>query len=117
MLSRSYAAIQQFQSQISSVKDLKKLKELSKSLGLCLSFEVTSSCFWKLIWEATENKFSGVVELGILPVLGTPLERFEPFRPRTFRLEQPSFVDLKIFESCFLDLAKESILSIPKGEI
>jgi len=111
MLSKSYAAVQQFQSQISSFQTLQSLKNGAGTLDLSLSFQITSSSVWILNWDLTGEKISGTMELGLQPILAFGLERFET-RPRTLRIEESSQIELCFFEARLLDLIKQSVLSL-----
>jgi len=96
MLNTSYAAVQQFQSQISSIKTVKSLKDFSSSLGLSISVQITSSSVWILNWDLTNKMVSGTLDLGIKPILETNLDKFEAKSSRTLRLDESSEIDLGV---------------------
>lgn len=115
MLNSSYAAVQQFQSQISSVKNFQELNNLGKLLDISISAQISSSTVWITCLDLTNRTLQGTMEVSVQPKLSTKLGVFETRSPRTLRLDAPSQIDLAIFEPRFLDLVKQSILSISKN--
>jgi hypothetical protein len=115
MLNSSYAAVQQFQSQISSVKNFQQLTNLGKLLDISISAQISSSSVWIACLDFTNRNLQGTMEISIQPKLSTKLGVFEAKTPRTLRLEFPSQVRFCVFEYRFLELMKQSILSISEN--
>jgi len=115
MLNSSYAAIQQFQSQISSVQNFRELNKLAKALEISVSIQITSATVWVAILGLTQKNLCGTIEIGIQPKLSIKSDVFEAMSTKTFRLELPNPKSLWFLESKFLDLMKQSILSISKN--
>ena len=112
MLASSYAAVQQFQSQIFSAKNFQELKKLSMSLGISVSTQISSSTVWIAYYDLTRKNLHGTIEIAIQPKLSIKSDVFETRHPRTFRLETPTPITWGSLEYRFLDLMKQSILSI-----
>jgi hypothetical protein len=115
MLNSSYAAIQQFQSQISSVQNFRELNKLAKALKISVSVQISSATVWIAILGLTQRNLGGTIEIGIQPKLSIKSDVFEARGPKTFRLEIPNQKSLRFFESKILDFMKQSILSISKN--
>ena len=115
MLNASYAAIQQFQSQISSVQNFRELNKLAKSLEISISIQIASATVWIAILGLTQKNLNGTIEISIQPKLNIKSDVFEARSPKTFRLELPNQKSLRFFESKILDLMKQSILSISEN--
>jgi len=108
MLSKSYAAIQQFQSQFSSVKNFQEVKTILNELNLSMMVQLVSSSVWILDWDVSGNGISGVVELGLRPKIISGIDVFE-LGSRTLRVECPNLMSLTVFEGRFLQIIKEII--------
>ena len=112
MLSSSYAAIEQFQSQKYSINSIKSLKDLLDRLDLSLSIQLTSSSVWILDWDFSGKKLGGTLEIGIQTKLIRGSDTFEARRPLSLRLEEPVPIGVNVLEFRFLELLKESFDSI-----
>lgn len=108
MLNKSYAAIQQFQSQFSAVKNFQELKTILNELNLSMIVQLASSSVWILDWDVSGDSISGVMELGISPKIISGIDVFE-LGYRTLRVEAPNLMSLTAFEERFLQLMKEII--------
>ena len=108
MLSSSYAAVQQFQSQISSVKNFQELKSILNKLNLSMIVQLASSSVWILDWDISGESISGVMEIGLNPKIISGIDVFE-LSSRTLRLENPNLISLTAFEGRVLQLMKEII--------
>ena len=112
MLNQSYAAIQQFQSQKKSTKNLQELKALLQRLGLSMTLEITSSSFWKLDWNLLEDQISGTFEVGVLPSLIVDSRVLQKRNATNLRIEEPLPIPIFALELQLLDLIKQSVESI-----
>ena len=108
MLSPSYAAFAQFQSQKKSIHSFQELKALLNTLDLALSIQVESSTLWKLEWDVEEG-FSGTFEVGIQPRLSRGEAVWEAPHPIKFRLEQPLPMGLSVLERQLVELLKRAL--------
>ena len=115
MLNSSYAAVQQFQSQISSVHSFQELNKLAKALEISVSVQISSATVWIAILDLTQENLSGTLEISIQPKLSIKSDVFEARCSNTFRLEIPNQKSLRFFEFRVLDFMKQSILSISKN--
>lgn len=115
MLNSSYAAVQQFQSQISSVQSFQELNKLARSLEISVSVQIASATVWIAILDLTKENIGGTLEISIQPKLSIKSDVFETRGSNTFRLELPNQKSLRFFESKILDLMKQSILSISEN--
>ena len=111
MLSSSYAAVEQFESQIFDINTLKELKTLLKLSKIMLSIHLISPTIWMLDWDVVQGCFSGTLELRLEPQL-TVGQDIISMRPTTFRLEDPSPTSILSLEGKLIGLVKQSIESI-----
>ena len=51
MLSKSYAAVQQFQNNFSKIKNFQELKTILNKLNLSMIVQLASSSVWILDWD------------------------------------------------------------------
>ena len=109
MLRSSYVAIEQFQSQKKSIDSFRALKELLESLDLSLAIQVESPTIWKMEWDFIEGYISGVMELGVQPILMKGPEEFQARYPTMFRLEQPKPIGMDVLEFRLLELLKRAL--------
>ena len=103
MLNASYAAIQQFQSQISSVQNFRELNKLANVLEISVSVQISSATVWIALLDLTQENLGGTLEISIQPKLSIKSDVFEARSPKTFRLELPNQKSLRFFESRLLD--------------
>ena len=111
MLSSSYAAIEQFKSQIFNITTLQDLKVLLTTSKIALSIQLTSPTIWMLDWDVVQGCFSGTLEIRLVPKL-TIGQDIIFMRSTTFRLEDPSPTSLLSLEGHLIGLVKQSIESI-----
>ena len=82
------------------------------SLEIFVSAQISSSTVWIAYCDLTHRKLHGIIEIAIQPKLSIKSDVFETRHPRTFRLETPTPITWGSLEYRFLDLMKQSILSI-----
>ena len=112
MLSKSYAAMQQFQRQISEVRTFEEFKKLFQLNGIDLVLQIGSSTFWQLDWNPAKETLSGVLDLRIYPKIVMNQETYEARNPISLRLEDPREIPFSQFQERLIDLIKQSIASI-----
>ena len=112
MLSKSYAAIQQFQRQISEVRTFEEFKQLFQLNGIDLVLQVGSSTFWQMDWNPIEETISGVLDLRIYPKIIINQETYEARNPINLRLEDPTEITISKFQDRLMDPIKQSITSM-----
>lgn len=112
MLSKSYAAMQQFQRQISEVRTFEEFKKLFQLSGIELILQVGSSTFWQLDWNPAKETISGVLELWIYPKIRMNQETYEARNPISLRLEDPREITISKFQDRLMDPIKQSITSM-----
>ena len=109
MLKPSYAAIQQFQRQISNINTIKDLKTILRRLDLSITLQIESPTVWKLSWNLLENIFSETLEIRIQTCLISGSESFKARHFTTLRLEEPVGIALSTLEGKLMGLIKQSI--------
>jgi len=112
MLSKSYAAMQQFQRQISEARTFEEFKSLFQINGIDLVLQIGSSIFWQLDWNPAKETISGVLDLRIYPKIVMNQETYEARNPISLRLEDPREIPFSQFQDRLIDLIKQSIASI-----
>jgi hypothetical protein len=112
MLSKSYAAMQQFQRQISEVRTFEEFKRLFQLSGIDLVLQVGSSTFWQLDWNPIKGTISGLLDLRIYPKIMMNQETYEARNPISLRLEDPAEITISRFQDRLMDSIKQSITSI-----
>ena len=112
MLKPSYAAIRQFQSQISNINTLKDLKAILQRLDLAISLQIESPTVWKFSWNILENIFSETLEIRIQTCLISGSESFKARHFTTLRLEEPVGIALSTLETKLLAIIKDSLETI-----
>ena len=112
MLSKSYAAMQQFQRQISEVRTFEEFKRLFQLNGIELILQLGSSTFWQMDWNPIKGTISGVLDLRIYPKIVMNQKTFEAKSPISLRLEDPTETPLSQFQERLMDPIKQSITSI-----
>ena len=112
MLSKSYAAMQQFQRQISEARTFEEFKRLFLFNEIDLVLQVGSSTFWQLDWNPAKETLSGVLDLRIYPKIVMNQETYEARNPVSLRLEDPREIPFSQFQDRLIDLIKQSIASI-----
>lgn len=111
MLRKSYAAAVQFQSQISSIKNFQELKKLANDLDVLVLVEVSSSNVWSCVIDLGNEKISGILEVWVQIKIKFGSYSFQK-RSQSVRLELPLQVGFQTCERKFLEIVKESVLSI-----
>ena len=89
MLNPAYAAIKQFQSQISDINTIQGLKSNLSHSKLELLLKISSPTVWVLDWGLGNNTVSGTLELRLEPELLIGKEVVQ-MRATSFRLEDPN---------------------------
>ena len=112
MLSKSYAAMQQFQRQISEARTFEEFKRLFLFNEIDLVLQVGSSTFWQLDWNPAKETISGVLELWIYPKIRMNQETYEARNPISLRLEDPREITISKFQDRLMDPIKQSITSM-----
>ncbi len=112
MLKPSYVAIQQFQSQKKSTKNLQELKALLQRLDLSMCLQIESPTIWKLAWDLLEDEVSGTLEVRIQPCLLRGRDIFEARHFTTLRMEEPVGISLISMEKKILAIIKDSLETI-----
>ena len=112
MLNKSYAAIQQFQRQISEARTFEEFKRLFLFNEIDLVLQIESSTFWQLAWNPAKESLSGVLDLKIYPKIVMDQKIFEAKSPISLRLEDPKEIPLSQFQERLMDPIKQSIASI-----
>ena len=112
MLKPSYAAIQQFQSQKTSIKTIPQLKALLRRLDLAIALQIESPTVWKLSWDLLEDTIAGTLEVRIQPCLTSGSESFEARHFTTLRLEEPVGFPLVALEKKLLTIIKDVLETI-----
>ena len=112
MLKPSYAAIQQFQRQISNINTIKDLKTILRRLDLAISLQIESPTVWKLSWDLLQDTFSGTLEVRIQPCLISGTKSFEARHFNTLRLEEPKGIALDDMEEKLLAIIKDAFETI-----
>lgn len=111
MLTQAYTAIEQFQRQISTIKDFQELKKIFIDSGADLVLQIGSSTIWELNWSPIKETISGVLELSILPRILIGEGDFEARGPVTFRLENPQELGLGSLQDRLIDPIKRAFES------
>ena len=111
MLSQSYSALQQIQSQISTINTLQDLKSLLSPHKASISLRISSPTIWVLDWDVCGNSVSGTLELRLEPQFFVGKEAFL-MRPTTLRLEHPGSTVLNRLETYLISLVKQFVESI-----
>ena len=112
MLSKSYAAMQQFQRQISEARTFKEFKKLFQMNGIDLVLQLGSSTFWQMDWNPIKGTISGVLDLRIYPKIMMNQETYESREPISLRLEDPREIAISEFQDRLMTPIKQSITSI-----
>ena len=112
MLSKSYAALQQIQKQISEVRTFEEFKRLFLFNEIDLVLQIGSSAFWQLDWNPAKETISGVLELRIYPKIIVNQETYEARYPISLRLEDPTEITISRFQDRLMDPIKQSITSM-----
>ena len=112
MLIKSYAAMQQFQRQISEARTFEECKRLFIFNEIDLILQIGSSAFWQLEWNPAKETISGVLDLKIYPKIVMDQKIFEAKSPISLRLEDPKEIPLSQFQERLMDPIKQSIASI-----
>jgi len=113
MLTQAYAAVQQIQSQISTINRLQELKALLKPHKASLFLRISSPTLWVLEWDICESSVSGTLELRLDARL---LIREKEFlmRETPFRLEDPNYSLLSL-EARLIGVIKQFVEDIWLG--
>ena len=112
MLNKSYAAMQQFQRQISEARTFEECKRLFLFNEIDLVLQIGSSTFWQLEWNPAKETLSGVLDLRIYPKIMMNQETYEANSPISLRLEDPKEISISQFQDRLMDPIKQSIASI-----
>ena len=112
MLSKSYAAMQQFQRQISEARTFAEFKRLFQLNGIDLVLQVGSSTFWQMDWNPIKGTISGVLDLRIYPKIEVDQKTYEAGSPISLRLEDPREITISKFQDYLMTPIKQSITSI-----
>ena len=112
MLKPSYVAIQQFQSQKNSTKNLQELKALLRRLDLAITLQIESPTIWKLSWDLLEDTVAGTLEVRIHPCLINGSDILEARHFTTLRLEEPKGISLDGMEKKLLAIIKDALETI-----
>ena len=112
MLIKSYAAMQQFQRQISEARTFEECKRRFLFNEIDLVLQIGSSTFWQLEWNPAKESLSGVLDLKIYPKIVMDQKIFEAKSPISLRLEDPREIPLSQFQERLMDPIKQSITSI-----
>ena len=112
MLSKSYAAMQQFQRQISEARTFKEFKKLFQMNQIDLVLQLGSSTFWQMDWNPIKGTISGVLDLRIYPKIRMNQETYEARNPISLRLEDPREITISKFQDRLMTPIKQSITSI-----
>ena len=112
MLSKSYAAMQQIQRQISEARTFEEFKKLFQLNGIDLVLQVVSSTFWQMDWNPIEETISGVLDLRIYPKIMMNQKTYEARNPINLRLEDPREIIISQFQDRLIEPIKQSIASI-----
>ena len=112
MLSKSYAAVQQFQRQISEARTFEEVKKLFQLNGIDLVLQLGSSTFWQMDWNPIKGTISGVLDLRIYPKIIMNQETYEARNPISLRLEDPREITISKFQDRLMTPIKQSITSI-----
>ena len=112
MLSKSYAAMQQFQRQISEARTFEEFKSLFQINGIDLVLQLGSSTFWQMDWNPIKGTISGVLDLRIYPKIRMNQETYEARNPISLRLEDPREITISKFQDRLITPIKQSITSI-----
>ena len=112
MLSKSYAATQQFQRQISKARTFEEVTRLFQVNKIDLVLQVESSTVWKINWNPIKGTLSGVLDLRIYPKIVMNQETYEAGRPVILRLEDPREISIGKFQDRLVVPIKQSIASM-----
>lgn len=112
MLDKSYAAVQQFQRQISEVGTFEEFKRLFQINKINLVLQVGSSTFWQMDWDPVKDTISGVLDLRIYPKIMMNQETYETRSSIAFRFEDPNEVDMRRLQDRLIDPIKKSLYGI-----
>ena len=112
MLSKSYAAMQQFQRQISEARTFEEFTRLFQLRGIDLVLQVGSSPFWQMEWNPIKGTISGVLDLRIYPKIVMNQETYEARNPISLRLEDPTEITISQFQDRLMNHIKQPITSI-----
>jgi hypothetical protein len=112
MLNKSYAAMQQFQRQISEARTFEEFKRLFQLNGIDLVLQVGSSTFWQMDWNPIKGTISGVLDLRIYPRIEVDQKTYEARSPISLRLEDPRDITISKFQDHLMTPIKQSITSI-----
>jgi len=112
MLNKSYAAMQQFQRQISEVRTFEELKKLIQLSKIDFTLQIGSSTFWQLEWTPAKETISGVLELRIYPKIMMNQETYEARSPISLRLENPGEISIRKLQDSLMTPIKQSITSM-----
>ena len=111
MLSQSYAAVRQFQSQISTINKLQDLKPVLSPYNASLSIQISSPTIWVLDWNVCDNSVSGTLDLRLEPKLLVSEKEFL-MRDTSFRLQDPSPNSLASLEERLMGVIKQFVENI-----
>jgi len=112
MLSKSYAAVQQFQRQISEVSTFEEFTRLFQMNKIDLILQVESSTVWKMNWNPLKETISSVLDLRIYPKIMMNQETYEAKSPIILRLEGPEEISIREFQDRLVVPIKQSITSM-----
>ena len=112
MLSKSYAALQQIQRQISEAGTFEEFKRLFLFNEIDFVLQIGSSTFWQLDWNPAKETISGVIDLKIYPKIIMNQKTYEARSPISLRLEDPKEINISQFQDRLIDPIKQSIISM-----
>ena len=111
MLTRSYAAVKQFQRKFSDIHSIQELKALLKHSKLGLSIRISSPTVWILDWNVSNDTISGTLELRLEPTLRMGNELLK-MHERSFRMQGPGDDTLSDMETSLIEFIRYSINTI-----
>ena len=111
MLTRSYAAFEQFQRKFSDIHSIQEIKSLLRSSQVGLSIKISSPMVWILDWDVSNDTISGTLELRLEPTLRIGNELLK-MHERSFRMQSPGDDTLADMETSLIEFIRHSIGTI-----
>jgi len=108
MLTKAYAALQQFQSQISGITTVNELKEHLRKSKLGMNVWLAVPTVMILDWDVLGDGFSGTLEIQLQPRLTKDGETAEG-RHSTLRIESPKLIGIGDLENRLIKRLRSAI--------